>query len=206
MMNILLMDGLPEDYKGIPISPDYRNMIQVDMILRDPELSDVERAQLALPLLYPEVPEDIRLAIEGLEWFYARGHVEDVASGDGRTPQKGKTKRAFDFEQDANLIYAAFRATYNLDLADVEYLHWWAFMALFEGLPETTLIQRVIYWRTADTTGMSKTERKHVMRMRNLFALKTPEREPMDIKEVEQRTLDWAARRFEEAKKAAGKA
>ena len=59
-------------------------------------------------------------------------------------------------------------------------------MALFEGLPETTLIQRVIYWRTADTTGMSKTERKHVMRMRNLFALKTPEREPMDIKEVEQ--------------------
>ncbi len=34
-MNLLLINGLPEEYKGIPISADFRNMIQVDLILRE---------------------------------------------------------------------------------------------------------------------------------------------------------------------------
>ena len=47
-MSILLLDGLPEEYEGIPISADYRNMIQVDLILHDPTINEVEKTIAAL--------------------------------------------------------------------------------------------------------------------------------------------------------------
>lgn len=64
-MNLLLLNGLPEEYKGYPISADYRNMIQVDMILREPDISDAEKTVAALEQLYPETPPDIQLALDG---------------------------------------------------------------------------------------------------------------------------------------------
>lgn len=196
-MNILLMDGLPEEYEGVPISADFRNMIQVDLLLHDPGLSDIERTIAALTQLYPDIPKDIGMAIQGLEWFFMRGERRDEGEAIGV-----KTKRkAFDFEQDANLIYAAFYSTYGLSLTTVDFLHWWEFMALFEGLPESTLMQRVIYWRTVDLAGLDKHEKKRVKQMRKIFALKEPEREALSVEEIDQRTLDRVARRFEEAEK-----
>lgn len=198
-MNILLLDGLPEDYEGIPISADFRNMIQVDLILHDPDINEVEKTAAALYQLYPEIPGDIYKAVEGLAWFYARGN----APGDGKDKGAKKAPRkAFDFEQDANLIFAAFYATYGMSLTTVEFLHWWEFMALFEGLPETTLMQRVIYWRTADVAGMPKHEKNHVLKMRKIFALKDVGKPAMNIEELNQQTKDRVARRFAEAQAA----
>lgn len=198
-MNILLLDGLPEDYDGIPISADFRNMIQVDMILHDPDTSEVEKTVAALYQLYPEIPMDIRKAVEGLTWFYTRGIAPSESKDNGA---KKTTKKAFDFEQDANLIYAAFYATYGISLTTVDFLHWWEFMALFEGLPETTLLQRVIYWRTVDLAGLPKHEKKHVLKMRKLFALKEAEKPELSLEELNQRTKDRVARRFAEAQAA----
>ena len=201
-MNILLLDGLPEEYEGIPLSADFRNMIQVDLILQENDANEVEKTIAALYQLYPDIPSNIHTAVEGLAWFYSRGKVtgEDKATGASKAP-----KKAFSFEQDANLIYAAFYATYNISLTTVDFLHWWEFMALFEGLPENTLIQRVMYWRTADLTGMTKAERKHVLKMRSLFALKEPDRVPMTVDELNQQTKDRVARRFAEAEAAAAR-
>lgn len=198
-MSILLLDGLPEEYEGIPISADYRNMIQVDLILHDPAINETEKTIAALYQLYPELPSDTHKAVDGLVWFYTRGD----AAGDGKDKGTKKTsKKAFDFEQDANLIYAAFYATYGISLTTVDFLHWWEFMALLEGLPETTLMQRVIYWRTVDVNGLPKHEKKHVLKMRKLFALKAQEKPPLDIEELNQQAKDRVARRFAEAEAA----
>lgn len=198
-MSILLLDGLPEDYDGIPISADFRNMIQVDMILHDPDTSEVEKTVAALYQIYPEIPKDIRKAVEGLTWFYTRGIAPSESKDKGA---KKTAKKAFDFEQDANLIYAAFYATYGISLTTVDFLHWWEFMALFEGLPETTLLQRVIYWRTVDLAGLPKHEKKHVLKMRKLFALKEADKPELSLEDLNQRTKDRVARRFAEAKAA----
>lgn len=199
-MNILLMDGLPEEYEGIQLSADFRNMIQVDLILHEADSTPTEKTIAALYQLYPEIPADINKAVEGLVWFYSRGNAP---SGGKDTPAKKAAKKAFSFEQDANLIYAAFYATYNISLTTVDFLHWWEFMALFEGLPENTLIQRVMYWRTVDLTGLSKHERKHVLKMRQLFALKGPEKQAMTIEELNQQSKDRVAQRFAQAQAAA---
>lgn len=198
-MNILLMDGLPEEYEGIPLSADFRNMIQVDLILHEAGSAPIEKTLAALYQLYPEIPGDINKAVEGLVWFYSRGNPP---SGGKDTPAKKTPKKAFSFEQDANLIYAAFYATYNISLTTVDFLHWWEFMALFEGLPENTLIQRVMYWRTVDLAGLPKHERKHILKMRQLFALKGPEKQALTIEELNQQSRDRVAQRFAQAQAA----
>lgn len=75
-------------------------------------------------------------------------------------------------------------------------------MALFEGLPETTLIKRVIYWRTADLTGLPKEKRKHIQKMRKSFALKQTDAAPLSVEEVNRQTMERVAKRFEAAEKA----
>jgi hypothetical protein len=195
-MNILLMDGLPEEYDGIEISADFRNMIQLDLIIRDEEVTELERTIAALNQLYPEIPSDLQKAIKGLQWFYSRGTSEDKESaGEG-----GSSKRGFCFNQDANLIYAAFFSTYNISLSTIDFLHWWEFMALFEGLPEDTLMKKVIYWRTADLAKVSKEERKQIIKMRKLFELKgNSKKQTMTVEELTQQTMDRVERRFAEA-------
>jgi hypothetical protein len=199
-MNILLYDGLPEDYKGIPLSTDFRNMINVDLLLQEEEGDESKRFYLALHQLYEDIPKDTNKALEGLMWFYSRGKSVTGDSSD-ESPEKG-----FSFSQDANLIYSAFFNTYGLSLSTVEYLHWWEFMALFEGLPEDTMIKRVMYWRTVDLDDpdMSKTERKHIQKMRKLFALKVTGKQskPLTAEELNQKTKDKVARRFAEAEAA----
>ena len=198
-MNILLLDGLPDDYEGIPLSTDFRNMINVDLIMQEEEdCEKEERIYHALFQLYEEIPKDYQKAADGLYWFYTRGKS---VTGDKseRTSEKG-----FSFNQDANLIYSAFLDVYGISLSTVEYLHWWEFMALFEGLPEDTLIKRVIYWRTADLSDVSKQEKKHILKMRKLFALKRSGqgKKPMTAAELEQQTKDMVDRRYAEVQAA----
>lgn len=193
-MNILLMDGLPNEYEGIPISTDFRNMINVDLIMNDDDLNDHEKLIAALTQLYPEIPGDIETAVKGLSWFFSGGIEAEQGGGSGK-----RIARAFDFDQDANMIYAAFYATYGISLTTIKYMHWWEFKALFEGLPEDTQIKKVMYYRTADTSEVSKTEKTHIEKMRKLFKLKETKMPAMDAETLKQQTKERVERRFREA-------
>lgn len=200
IINLLLQNGLPEEFEGIPISADFRNMIQVDLILREEGVPDAEKTLAALSQLYPEIPADLEQAVRGLVWFFSRGGQETGESGKG--PEGGPAPpRAFDYDQDANLIYAAFYATYGISLTTVEFLHWWEFLALFEGLPEDTLIKRVMYWRTANLSELPKEARKHVRKMRSLFALQAEPREVLTAEEMAEQAKEDLARRYEQARR-----
>lgn len=82
---------------------------------------------------------------------------------------RGEAPRAYDFEQDAEMIYAGFYAAYGISLTTVDFLHWWEFMALLMGLPDTTQMGRIMYYRTVDLSqvkdkyqrGFLEEQRKH---------------------------------------------
>ena len=192
-MNILLMNGLPYEYEGIPLSADFRNMINAELILHDEDIPESEKWMQALNQLYAETPADAQQALDGFTWFFHRGKAE---SGGKQVAHKGK---GFDFNQDASMIFAAFYGAYNISLSTIDFLHWWEFMALFEGLPDDTMIKRAMYYRTADTTGMGKAEKKHVEKMRGIFQLKGTEKAPISIEDLNQQTKDRVARRLAEA-------
>jgi len=190
-MTSFISGGLPYEIDGVPISPDFRNMLRVEAIAGDPGFNDTQKLALMLSQLYPETPEDYGKAFEGLLWFIHRG---DVPGEERSRPEK--QRKSYDFTEDANLIFSAFFATYGVNLASIEFLHWWEFLALFEGLPEDTLMKKVMYWRGCDVSKLSKEERKHILEMRRHFALKGAEAEPKTIEEIEQGTHDYYDRRI----------
>lgn len=59
----------------------------------------------------------------------------------------GSKDIVFDYEIDAEYIYAAFMSQYGIDLIDIEYLHWYKFLALFRGLKDDEIICRIMSYR-----------------------------------------------------------
>ena len=78
----------------------------------------------------------------------------------------------FDFEKDAELIYAGFVQQYGIDL-QTENMHWWKFMILLENLGSDTRLNRVIEYRTIDTANrnLSKQEREFYRAMQRYYGL-----------------------------------
>lgn len=172
-MSILTPGGLPEcDRLGNALLPSFRNMIRLEDVFYDEELSGGQKILFALELLYgPEsMPEDMEAAVGELVWFYHCGEEPDGKSA----AKAASSERAYDFEEDAAYIYAGFRSAYGIDLADEDlFLHWWEFMALFISLPEDTKMAQRMFYRTVDTKGMGKEQRRHYAELKKTVALKS---------------------------------
>ena len=83
-------------------------------------------------------------------------------------------KQPFDFEEDADLIYAGFMQQYGIDLQE-ENMHWWKFMILLENLGADTRLSRIMEYRTIDTGSkhLSKEQRKFYQAMQRYYGLES---------------------------------
>ena len=205
-MNIL-MDKPPEqvevDGKLYKINSDFRTSIQFEILMQKKELTekqkefanelclldkemDRETAELlakykdGLELYYLEIPNDINGAINAMLWFYECGK-ENIDKK--KSKKSGSGKKIYDYNYDADYIYAAFFEQYHIDLAEQE-LHWWKFSALFSALSEDCMISKIITYRVIDTKGMEKEQKAFYNRMKRLYQL------PEDISEEERERQD----------------
>lgn len=118
-----LFDKLPDSivYNGkkIRLNLDYRNVLRMMNILSDDGLMPDARNYLALKCICkhpkPGMMQAVRILLFGddpVEWH----------------------ERITDFEQDAEMILAAFRQVYGINLLK-DRLHWFEFSALISNLP-----------------------------------------------------------------------
>lgn len=198
-MNILL-DDLPTvvkvDGQVWPIRTDFRVWIRLELLLQDKSLPPEEVAEKALTLCYPAIPHDVGGALEALLWFYRCGVDKVPATSKSGGDTAKKPKRAYDFEQDAGRLYAAFWSVYQIDLAS-EGLHWWVFRELMRNLPASCDFAKIMGYRTADTAGMDKAQKKHINKMRQIYALHSDA--PATLTARDRQMLDYVAKRYKEA-------
>ena len=170
MTCLLLEDGLPETIDGVAIYPDYRNMIRLEQILDDDALSDTEKTVLGVKQLFEELPPGgMERAVDRLQWFYSRGKA---IPSEGAQQSGKKAVRAYDLAYDASCIYAAFRQAYQIDLMEVSYLHWWAFLALLENLPDSTAMAQRMQLRAMDVSKVKdKKMQEHYKALQKQVAL-----------------------------------
>lgn len=73
-------------------------------------------------------------------------------------PRKSRPSKEimFDYMIDADYIYAAFMSQYGIDLIDVEELHWYKFLALFEGLKDDEKICKIMAYRAYEKSDGKK--------------------------------------------------
>lgn len=192
-MNIL-SDKLPEGVKVngtfFYLNTDFRAGIKFDLMLEAGE-SDVLKI---LRLFFPEeCPKDIVGALEAISVFFAGKEL----------PKKDETvkkeKRSYSFNTDAETIFADFWQYYRIDLS-TEYLHWFAFKALLEGLPDESGFKRRIYYRTCNLKDLPKKEKERIGKIRKLINIEQEERGKMTLAERNAQMLAYVQKRANETK------
>lgn len=193
----LLLDLVPKEVtinnRNYKINTDFRTCILFEMMLNDNEVPQELIPIQALQLFYPILPnpQDYVEAINKIIWFYSGGKEE-------KTTKKNKknsfaSENIYDFNYDDEYIYSAFLSTYNIDLQDVTYLHWWKFKALFIALPEDTKIMQIIKYRGIDLSSIKDpVEKKFYKKMKEIYKLpnKFSKAEKEKINKIEEALLN----------------
>jgi len=186
-MSCLLLDAPPTyitvDNQQYEINTDFRVSIQFELLMQG-DISNEVKIMLTLDLYLPEIPENVMEAYNEIVKFYSansrHGKSEGLA-GKGRSPE-----RIYSYEYDDGYIFAAFKAYYNVDLVDIDYLHWWKFQAMFIGLPDTCEISKIMGFRAIKITEkMGKEQKAHYRKMKRIYKLP-------DNRSREQKEFDFA--------------
>lgn len=186
-MNILI-DKLPcsviVDNIDTEIVSDFRTSILFEQLMKDNSVNDDAKIELALNLYFPKqyIINTVD-AVNKIIWFYSGG--KDIKESSGKSNSSNKHINIYDFEQDADYIYAAFMEQYKIDLADIDYLHWWKFKSLFYGLNKDIQLSKIMFYRSIELTDdMTKNERKFYREMKRLYALE-------DMRSEEEKEQDF---------------
>lgn len=192
-MNILV-DKLPTEYKGLKIETNFRSFILFELLMQDNDLSSEEKINLTLNLFFHNQElksvEEIKSALNGILWIYTLGKSKEKENKNKKEVREKKQKAIYSFEYDANLIYSAFLSQYGIDLNEIDYLHWWKFKSLFEGLNDDNRICEIMGYRAVDLSKIEdKKQREHYQKLKNKFAL--PDNRSEEEKEQDFANALW---------------
>lgn len=114
------------------IHADFRDVLDILQRLDDPGEPEFVRWQVALALFYedPIPPGDQREAMAYLARFINCGREEDAAA---------PAPKLLDWQQDALAIVADVDRVAGCEVRALPFLHWWSFMAFFNGVGEGQL-------------------------------------------------------------------
>ena len=186
----LLIDNL-EKKKKMRIKEDFntnfKNSILFELLMQESNLSNEAKIYQSLKIYYPNMNQitDVNKAIDNILWFYKCGKKEQEEKTSQKAIQEN-IKRIYSYEFDNELIYSAFKDQYNIDLQDIEYLHWWKFKAMFDALKDDNKIVEVMGYRAINLSKIKDKEmRKHYRKMQKLYALP-------DMRSEEEKENDFA--------------
>lgn len=179
-MNILI-DDINQDERLKDLNTDFRACILFELLMQDPEIDNNMKLYRTIKLFYGDKEVDLEKAVDNIIWFYSGGKDFNVP---GKSKSNGR--KIYSFEYDADLIYSAFLTQYGIDLQDIEYLHWWKFMAMFSGLNKNNLIVDYMTYRSMDLSKIKDKEtRKQYRELQN--ACRIP-----DMRDEEQKAVDFS--------------
>lgn len=181
-MNLILDKTNDITPNGFLIRDDFRESIRFELLMQDNKIDDKTKIALALKLYYPKIPNNIEKAIEDMIWFYQCGKEKKT----GRKERNNNTKQIYSYEFDDEYIYSAFMYQYKIDINSIEYLHWWKFKAMFEGLNKDNKIVEIMGYRAMDLSKIKdKEEKKRYKKLKEIYKLP-------DMRTQEQKEEDFA--------------
>lgn len=188
-MNILT-DYLPTELticgEKCPIKSDFRTWIKFTQIISSSSKADISAFVSVIRLVFDKFPPRFEETITAMMEFYNPPKQQS----NGRA--ESNRKRVYDFDYDAELIYAAFLQQYKIDLC-TQNMHWWQFKALFNNLTEDTQFVKVMQYRAMDLSRIKdKEQRKFYGKMKRIYKLPDNRTE----EEKEQEMLDVLSASF----------
>lgn len=146
---------------------DFRNVLRMMDVMEDETLLPSARNWRALRCVMRRPPKDTATSLEA---------VRRICFAD---THKGSGQKLTSFEQDADLIRAAFRQVYGIDLWR-ERLHWLEFTALLAALPDGSRYADILGIRARPmpkATKYNAEEREWLARAKASCALRMSDKE-----------------------------
>ena len=149
-------------------------------VLRGKSMTEDDTEKTALFLLFGDQRLTVAEAREATE------KARDILFAEPERESGGP--RVLDFRQDAELILAAFRQAYGIDLFQEHgRLHWLEFLALLSGIPQGTRLAEVMEIRACKVPPVTKNNHEQIkalMKAKAKYAIRMSE---------EERQAQWQA-------------
>ena len=161
-MNFSLPETVTVTGADYPVRTDFRVILEILVMLSDPDLSDADKTEALLCMFYVERPPDVSAAVSACLDFIS-----------SRKPSSGSPKGLVDWERDFPLIAAPVNRVLGTECRALPYLHWHSFLAAYLEIGPDCLFSRVLRIREKLRTGkkLDKHEREFLKRNRDLVIL-----------------------------------
>lgn len=179
MINLLyepFPDSIEADGRRYPVLTDFREWFRFSDLIADRDIPAETKLFLMMQWL-AEPPEQITEAlVNALFAFYKAKPLEPAPlyeeEEDEAQDEADCRPPVFSWSVDARFVLGDFRRFYGIDLLSAEYMHWWEFRSLFAALPDESLCQKRIAYRSADLSEIkNKAERDRIARIQRQIAL-----------------------------------
>lgn len=146
------------------IREDFRAILDILSAFDDDELTDAEKTQVMIEILYPIIPpvKHLQEAVDKALWFIDCGMEQD----DSPKP------RTMAWEKDAAIIFPAVNKIAGFEVRRNEVIHWWTFYGWFMEIDDG-LFSQVLSIRQKLEKGkkLEKWEREFLSNNRKLCEL-----------------------------------
>ena len=158
--------------EDVAIITDFREYIRLLDMLKCEELDAMQKKLLLAQYFLDEIEVD-KEAISALTAFVVMDSDETESDEEnGETEESGSKKNLFSYEMDYPFILSAFMRDYGIDIETVDYLHWWKFRMLFDGLSDDTEIKQRIMYRGINLSDIKdKDERNRIAKIQRRIRL-----------------------------------
>ncbi len=165
-MNFSLPDSVTVSDIEYSIRTDFRTILEIFMMLDDPDLTDADKTEALLRMFYVNRPEDPKAAIQAFTDFVNPRQA-------AKSPATHST-RLIDWSQDFDLMVAPINHILGFECRAADYLHWRTFLAAYLEIPPESVFARVLRVREKLRTGkkLEKYERTWYSKNRDLVHLK----------------------------------
>ena len=173
-----LYEPFPEsifvDGTEYPIITDFREWFRFADMVADTELSNRDKLLMMTQWLL-EPPEQItsELVTALCDFYRAKALEREMPEYEGDEDEEYTSAAlpVLSWKIDAPYIIGDFQRYYGIDLLTAE-MHWWRFRILFSALPDDSQMMKRIGYRSVDIGQVkSESERKRIMKMKQLYAL-----------------------------------
>ncbi len=177
------------------VRSDFRTVLEIFIMLDDPDLSDADKTEALLQMFYVNRPPDVEAALQAFMEFidprssaYPRRRAQRSGSSSERTNSGeselscrhrearrfGACEDAIDWQQDFDLMVAPVNHILGFECRAADYLHWQTFLSAYLEIPPESVFARVLRIREKLRTAkkLEKHERTWYNKNRELIHLK----------------------------------
>lgn len=184
------------EFKGKIFDVDmaFDNIILLFEMFDNTEIMQHEKVFMALRMLIYEYDN---LELDSYEETYQLFEyvMKEFLDIDLSEEKEEDQTKIYDFNKDAELIFASFFAVYGMDLFDLQgKLHWRKFNALLANLDDNSPFKQVISYRTMKVPTEKEATKEyidHIRKMKSLYSLNDE-----DPDHINQTAFDQLSRIF----------